>query len=75
MIKYVRRIVLVLVIFAIPMAGMIRVFDSHRLYPTLIPEMISDMIQGLSFGHLWYIYCYVRKNGAANSPERSELAA
>ena len=56
MIKYVRRIVLVLVIFAIPMAGMIRVFDSHRLYPTLIPEMISDMIQGLSFGHLWYIY-------------------
>lgn len=55
-VKYVRRMILVLFIFGVPMACMIRLFSTKAFYSRLILDSIFDMLGGNSFAHLWYVY-------------------
>ena len=57
--KYTRRIFLALFIFGIPYAALIILFDTNELSLAMIPKSIVRVINGESFGHLWYLYVLI----------------
>ena len=57
--KYARRMLLALVIFGIPYAMLMIYFDSKHFSFSLIPESIIRVLNGDSFGHLWYLYTLI----------------
>lgn len=59
LLKYARRMVLALFIFGIPFAIMEIFFDTRTLSLSMIGESILRVINGESFGHLWYLYILI----------------
>lgn len=57
--KYAKRMLLALVIFGIPYALLIIYFDSRMLSLSMISDSIIRVINGDSFGHLWYLYTLI----------------
>ena len=58
-VKYARRMLLALVIFGVPYALLMIYFDARKISLSMIPESIVMVINGDSFGHLWYLYTLV----------------
>ena len=57
--KYARRIFLALMIFGIPFAILIILFETRRISFWMVPESIVRTINGESFGHLWFLYTLI----------------
>ena len=57
--KYTKRMLLALVIFGIPYALLMIYFDTKTISLSMIPESILRVINGNSFGHLWYLYTLI----------------
>ncbi len=57
--KYAKRMLLALVIFGIPYALLMIYFDTKKISLGMIPESIIRVINGDSFGHLWYLYTLI----------------
>lgn len=57
--KYTKRILLALVIFGIPYGMLMSLFETKHISLSLLPDAIIRLINGDSFGHLWYLYTLV----------------
>ena len=57
--KYAKRMFLALVIFGIPYALLMIIFETRKISLSMIPETIIRVINGDSFGHLWYLYTLI----------------
>lgn len=57
--KWARRMLLALVIFGVPYSMLIIFFETGRISYSMIPEAIIQVINGDSFGHLWYLYTMI----------------
>lgn len=57
--KYVKRMLLALVVFGIPYGILMLIFNGHSISFSLIPKAIRLVINGESFGHLWYLYTLI----------------
>ena len=57
--KYAKRILLSLLTFGIPYALLMIYFDRRKISLGMFPESIIRVINGDSFGHLWYLYTLI----------------
>ncbi len=57
--KYAKRMLLALVIFGIPYALLMIFFETRKISLGMLPESIIRVINGDSFGHLWYLYTLI----------------
>lgn len=57
--KYTRRMLLALVIFGIPYGMLMSLFETKQISLSLLPDAIIRLINGDSFGHLWYLYTLI----------------
>lgn len=57
--KYAKRILLALVIFGIPYGMLMSLFETKELSLSILPDAILRVINGESFGHLWYLYTLI----------------
>lgn len=57
--KYSRRMLLALLIFGVPFAMMEIYFDFRTISLSMIPKALLRVINGQSFGHLWYLYTLI----------------
>lgn len=57
--KYAKRMILALLIFGAPYAMLMILFDTKTLSFSIITESLIRVINGDSFGHLWYLYTLI----------------
>lgn len=57
--KYAKRMTLALLVFGIPYAILMILFDTKTLSLSIIIEANIRLINGDSFGHLWYLYTLI----------------
>ncbi len=59
LLKYAKRMLLALVIFGIPYALFMIYFETGKISGSMLPESVIRVINGDSFGHLWYLYTLI----------------
>ena len=57
--KYIKRIVIALFLFGIPYAIMELYMDTRQLSADMIIKSIVKVVEGNSWGHLWYLYALI----------------
>ena len=58
-VKYAKRMLLALVIFGIPYGVLMSLFETKRVSFFLLPDALIRVLNGESFGHLWYLYTLI----------------
>ncbi len=57
--KYCKRILLALFIFGVPFSVMMISMETKQVSPLMILQAVMNVIEGKSFGHLWYLYVLI----------------